>query len=75
MKVYLVGYEYTRSMMFGGFGLSKTGIVGTKEEAIEACKSGDHFYVEWELGHVLESGDLLDKAQVEGTMVFPKKSG
>lgn len=73
MKVYLVGYEYTRSMMFGGFGWARTGIVGTKEEALEACTSGDHFYVEWELGHVLESGDMIEKAQLEGELVYPKK--
>jgi len=74
MKVYLIGHEYSRSMFFGGFGWVVLGIVETKEQALEACISGDHFYIEWELGQVLNSGNLLEKAHLDGNMVFPKRT-
>jgi hypothetical protein len=74
MKVYLIGHEYSRSLMFGGFGWSTLGIVETREQALDACASGDHFYIEWDLGQVLSSGNLLEKAYLEGNMIFPKRT-
>jgi hypothetical protein len=71
VTIYIVGSEYPASVFHGGRITALRGVVADVGAAIAQCSSPEDFYIEWPLGRVERSGDLLNSTSVR--RVFPSE--